>query len=322
MEKLGMEDEFNWDLLRLHLKSISMVDLPEQYTSATWRFHPVEFIAIFRQCGWLGKDELKAIYSKTSETVRERYRIALNRVTRKYLYASSAIRLSHFLGQGSVESSALNLMQETSMIGNIEGKKLYGVKINPKSKIEEVALGHWYGKLSDEDDAWFRSDKYNSKGDLIASSYNWRSGNLDGDHAQKYRGRGFKQLTGLSNYSRYWVYRGWLSKTSFDDNWWTDQAYKVHDRTRMKKMEPKIDDPEKANSTVFSCIDTGGWYLGSERAETLAQIDKDSQDIAESLHDRKIEEKIITDVTKAINGGTIQNLDRLRETRAAKNILL
>ena len=64
--------------------------------------------------------------------------------------------------------------------------------------------------------AWFGSTKYNSKGGLIASTYNWRAGNLDDPDAQKYRGRGFKQLTGRTNYVNYWVYRGWLDKSTFD----------------------------------------------------------------------------------------------------------
>lgn len=70
-------------------------------------------------------------------------------------------------------------------------------KTNIKSKIEETMLGHWYGALASQDDAWFRSTKYSSKGELIASSYNWRGGNLADPDAQKFRGRGFKQLTGL-----------------------------------------------------------------------------------------------------------------------------
>lgn len=53
--------------------------------------------------------------------------------------------------------------------------------------------------------------KYNSKGGRIAGSYRWINGNSGDLDAHKFRGRGFKMLTGLDACSIYWVYRGWLS---------------------------------------------------------------------------------------------------------------
>ena len=246
----------------------------------------------------------------------------MNTVVRKHGYASSMVRLSHFLGQGAIESGHLAAMQETSMEGNIVGNNLFGKTINKKSKTEEISLGHWYGAIPSEDDPWFRSTKYNSSGVLVASSYNWRGGNLGDPDAQKFRGRGFKQITGLLNYSRYWVYRGWLSRTSFTENWWDDESYKKNTKAGMKKIPPKIDDPQRATATAYNCMDTGGWYLGSERPKTLRQIDQDRPSV--TTHPAEIEfEKILSwAVTRAINGGEIDKEKRLLETRAAKNILL
>lgn len=287
-----------------------------------WHFHPREFIKHFRKCLWLSKDELGKIYRNTSEVIRETYRVALNQVTRKYLYINSPLRLSHFLGQGAIESTSLRSMQEASMIGRLQGNNFYGTAINPTSRASEAQLGHWYGAIPAEDDAWFRSNKYNSRGGLIASSYNWRNGNLGDPDAQKFRGRGFKQLTGLINYSRYWVYRGWLDRSTFDDNWWTDRQYAAHNAAHMTLRPPVVDDPHRAAETPYNCMDTGGWYLGSERPHTLRQIDRDSPSVASTAAERAAEQAISYNVTQAINGGGIQRDDRLRETRAAKEVLL
>ena len=272
--------------------------------------------------GSLSKDELARIYRNTNEAIRETYRLPLNQVTRKYFYSSNLVRLSHFLGQGAIESTWLRSMQETSMTGRIDGENFHGQAINPASRINETQLGHWYGAIPAEDDAWFRSTKYNSRGGRIASSYNWRNGNLGDPHAQKYRGRGFKQLTGLINYSRYWVYRGWLDPNTFDDNWWNDPQYAARSASRMRMRPPNVDDPQRATETPYNCVDTGGWYLGSERPDTLREVDRDSQNFSSTPAERAAEQTISYSVTQAINGGGIQRDDRLRETRVAKGILL
>jgi predicted chitinase len=269
-----------------------------------------------------GTPSLGRIYRSTSEAVRERYRISLNQVTRRYLYIGDPLRLSHFLGQGAIESTYLRTMQEASMLGKIDGKNFYGTSLNQTSLTNESQLGHWYGSIPSEDDAWFRSSKYNSHGGLIASSYNWRNGNLGDPDAQKFRGRGFKQLTGLLNYSKYWVFRGWLDSSSFADSWWTDPNYRNHDAQKMTLIPPVVNDPEQATATAYNCMDTGGWFLGSERPDTLRQIDRDNHNLAISPEAIASERNISYSVTLAINGGSIQREDRLRETRVAKSVLL
>jgi predicted chitinase len=311
-----------WTKLQAHLKAISFSGLPAEYLAAQWRFHPRQFVEHFSGIGWLSKNELGKIYTSTSEVIRETYRIAFNQVTRKYLYASSPLRLSHFLGQGAIESVSMRTMQEASMIGNLVGTDFYGTAINPASRVNESQLGHWYGSVPTEVDAWFGSTKYNSHQVRIASSYNWRNGNLGDPHATKYRGRGFKQLTGLINYSKYWVYRGWLEKDTFDDSWWTDPQYVARHPAQMTLRVPVVDDPQRATATEFNCIDTGGWYLGSERPNTLREIDADNPNIAVTVSEKAAEAAVSLAVTQAINGGDIQHADRLRETRAAKKILL
>jgi predicted chitinase len=90
----------------------------------------------------------------------------------------------------------------------------------------EIDHGYWWGREPNEKSDFFARERYNSKGKKIASSYNWRIGNLDGDDAQKFRGRGFKQLTFLSNYVNYWVFMGWLKLKREQLNWFNDLGYK------------------------------------------------------------------------------------------------
>jgi hypothetical protein len=120
----------------------------------------------------------------TADQLREMYLKPMNWAARKYGLNSST-RLAHFLGQGAVESGWLTSMQETSMLGHLDESGLHGTAVNPKSRISESQLGHWYGAISSEDDAWFRSVKFNSHGGRIAGSYDWKNGNCDGEDAQK-----------------------------------------------------------------------------------------------------------------------------------------
>ncbi|QGH67364.1 peptidoglycan DD-metalloendopeptidase family protein [Xanthomonas oryzae pv. oryzicola] len=294
----------------------------EDIEATHWHLHPVRFIKIFGRNLWLTKSDLGRIYKRTSEQVREKYRLHLNSGTRKYLYINNPLRVAHFLGQGAVESTFLQVMQEKSMTGRQDGEKFFGEAINQASGRDESELGHWYGAAEDEVDHWYSSTKYNSKGGLIASSYNWRGGNLGDPDAQKYRGRGFKQLTGLYNYSRYWVYRGWLDKNSYDEAWTNDPGYRSKNRAAMRLRPPVIDDPQKVTAEPYNCLDSGAWYLCAERPETLRRIDEDGSNVASSDVEKAAEERISRAVTRAINGGEIQWKERLLNTRAAKDILL
>jgi predicted chitinase len=243
----------------------------------------------------------------------------INLAVRKY-GLTSPTRLAHFLGQGAVESYSLASMQETSMKGLLDATGMHGKEVNPASKIPESMLGHWYGQISTEDDAWYRNVKFNKNGKRITGSYDWKNGNCDHEDAQKFRGRGFKQLTGRSNYASYWVFRGWISRTSFNPSWWDDPAYIAHDRNGMKKIPAKIDDPQRI-SFPENCIDCAGFYLRFERPSTIEKIDSDKAETALTNKDKAIEHLISREVTHAINGGYIDADTRLDYTREAKKIL-
>ena len=144
-----------WMALKKHIEAMAVAQLPTVFKQAQWHFHPGEFIGHFRKCGWLDKETLARIYTATPELVREKYRLALNTVMRKY-GINTAVRQAHFLGQGAIESASLMDMQETSMSGQLDGNIFRGERRNLLSQKSELELGHWYGAIPSEDDPWFR----------------------------------------------------------------------------------------------------------------------------------------------------------------------
>ncbi|MFK8260622.1 M23 family peptidase [Erwinia sp. AnSW2-5] len=314
-----------WDPLMALGRALALESSPEIPTGRVWHFDPRRFIAHFRKCGWLEREVIeKVMTSTTSVRIEERiekikrkseeYIFSINVVMRKY-NISGFSRVSHFLGQGAVESGYLLSMQETSQEQYMKNGRHFGGKIVEDSeKNESIELGHWYGSVASEVDVYFSGDKHNSKGVKIASSYSWRNGNCGDVDAQKFRGRGFKMLTGLDTYSSYWVYRGWLSKSSFDASWWTDPQYRRKNLPGMIKRPPQIDDPHKVTETPYNCVDTGAFYIVCFKNKTLKVMDSDK---VTSRDDNDVAER----VTLAINGGTIGLEDRKKTTKAAKEIL-
>jgi len=316
-----------WARFVKHAKAVTFLDLPEAFLKADWRFHPREFVGHMRKCGWLSRDEMRQIYERPSDEppvfpAIEKYQLAFNRMTQKYLLNTQK-RLPHILGQGATESNFLRTMQETAMTGAAINGEVHGNSgIDRQSAVDESRFGHWWGSNPNERVDWYGSKKYNSKGGLISSSYNWRMGNLGDPDAQKFRGRGFKQLTGRDNYVQYWVYRGWLAISSFDKHWWSDPQYTAKNARGMRKIPGIVDNPEIVGTQPYNCMDAGGWYMVFQRSDVIREIDSDLDHLAIGVHDKSQETRTSKAVTRAINGGEIGWDKRLENTRAAKKILL
>lgn len=320
-EPMSQQD---WGSLVALAKALALENCAEIPTGRVWHFDPRRFIAHFRKCGWLECEVIERIMTSTKSVRREDEIKKIKRKSEEYLFSINLVlrkynitgfnRASHFLGQGAVESGYLLSMQETSQIQRTENGRHFGGKIVEDSgKDESNELGHWYGAIASEVDVYFSGDKYNSSGVKIASSYSWRNGNCGDVDAQKFRGRGFKMLTGLDTYSSYWVYRGWLSKSSFDASWWTDPQYRRKNLPGMIKRPPQIDDPQKVTESPYSCIDTGAFYIVCFKNKTLRVMDSDK---VVSQDDNDVAER----VTREINGGTIGIEERKKTTKAAKEI--
>ncbi|TAM55064.1 MAG: hypothetical protein EPN57_03360 [Paraburkholderia sp.] len=262
-------------------------------------------------CRWIDKSTLSRIYSRTPEGIREKYRVALNKVMQKYVFID-AVRQAHFLGQGAIESGSLQNMQEASMLNN---------RINPASVESEAALGHWYRKKDEEFDGYYSSEKFNSKGHRITGSYSWINGNVGDADAQEFRGRGFKQLTGRANYAAYWVYRGWLKTKDFDDGWWLDHAYKQHNAATMKKRPALIAEPDRVIRDPYNCIDSGGFFVAIKNDDVKREIDTSRGIVPSTDEERELEKKISEAVTHIINGGYIEKDGRYLATMNALKVL-
>ncbi|PKH26458.1 hypothetical protein CIG19_01265 [Enterobacterales bacterium CwR94] len=325
----AMSDD-EYDTFIKHVESLSFG--PGDYPAGkVWNFNPASFITHFRKNMWLESDVISGVMCAntspknitTINNISDKSKVfqkAINTVLNKYNLVTFG-RVSHFLGQGAIESGYLMSMQEVSQeqiekkvnVNGVEKTITVGGSIVKDSKKDESSeLGHWYGSLASEVDNYFSGNKYNSKGSLIAGSYSWKNGNCGDVDAQKFRGRGFKMLTGLDTYSGYWLYRGWLKKEDFDASWWTDAEYKKKNASKMKKRAPSISEPHKITENEYNCIDTGGYFITGFRTKTLQVMDSDKS----TTDDEKVKE-----VTEKINGADLGLDQRKKATKKAKELL-
>ncbi|RZL55218.1 MAG: hypothetical protein EOP70_10620 [Variovorax sp.] len=293
-----MEDESNWKHLAAHLTVVSFDELPRSYKSSIWRFHPAEFISIFRQCEWLSKENLNDIYPDSlynrnltpdPSQLREKFRPHLNRAMRKYCI-STTTRQAHFFGQGAIESAFLSLMIESS--------------VNPSKNPEHASL-------KSEADGY-----YTSASDQYFNKYDYRLGNVDIGDGIKFRGRGMKQLTALENYSKYWVHRGWISRDSFSRKWWVDKSARTIGYKDLSQKSPVINDPQRLSIDEWNCIDAGAWYWEAGAART------GFNSINTSIKENGVAASDILVVTLAINGGTNGLTEREKQTQRISKVLM
>jgi len=236
-------------------EDINDADLPP--ADQCWHLPVTGFINQLRGCRWLSSSELEQTYPNTyvekskgylrqaadavSGDVRDRYRVALNRVMEKHSITRNAMRMSHFLGQGAEESRALAWMDE---------------------RRSEASCNSLYAHVNGND--------------------------LPGD-GYKFRGRGFKQLTGKYNYAEYWVYRGWLARSSFTPFWWR----------RSHPVRPDIATPDILLTVPYNTVDAGAWYWEAGPNRGLPHLKGTMNFHA----DEGVSEQIVDRITRAINGG-------------------
>jgi predicted chitinase len=281
------------------------------------------FIQHMKNCLWLDKGELARIYPdenyrpyvktgflKTSlEQLRERYRAILNRTARKYLVTTPA-RLAHFLGQGAVESRRMATMMETTADPGRSGVKLAHPSLQPETN-------GYHKDPNDTNDSFQRYDNMLSNLGNVEKSIYKKGGKIvqkrpvspaDIDAADsttgdgmKFRGRGFKQITGRANYSRYWVFRNWLRPgIDFDENWWADVN---------KRKAAIIDNPQLLSVDDYASFDASGWFWIYKKMNSF-------------IHGEDVSDATVKVVTKKINGADNALQDRIDATRQAARILL
>ncbi|MDR5794899.1 peptidase M23 [Caballeronia sp. LZ008] len=258
-----------------------------------WFFHPLKFIRHFRECGWLDKDELCQIYAeskytalgKTGVEYKEDYRQPINNVLRRYALNTST-RSAHFFGQCAIESFYMMIVRECSTsIANAVRNNHISIKPESNGYLRSPPASH-------ADVAYFER-LYEGKASLA---------NTDPGDGVKFRGRGFKQLTGRYNYAEYWVYRGWLDGKSYDHAWFK----KIVDGRPMPG--PRIDNPEIAGNDAYTAVDTAGFFCARYSVTKAA--------------DKGVTRDASLSVTKAINpGDRLSPPNRWKETQDAFWIL-
>ncbi|ASG89421.1 M23 family metallopeptidase [Salmonella enterica] len=260
--------ECDLNLLTDHGKALCLAENPLP-SGRMWHFEPRQFIGHFRKCGWLDKIDLSRIYSNTSESIREKYRSSLNAILIKY-GMNNPMRAAHFLGQGAIESQNLNSMVEGTVSFSRNPKHpSFAEETNGYYADPTDTYGYFYLYESDNNTLGnvTKSDLRDLRNNHLAvvigrdsrnrpvltlPQKNIIDSNLSsvGD-GMKFRGRGFKQLTGLANYTEYWTYRGWLHRQNYDNNWWRNP-------TRLRV--PVINNPQNISTVPYNCIDSGGQF--------------------------------------------------------------
>lgn len=112
--------------------------LPEpEINENVWHFHPLEFVAYFRKCGWLSGRELKQVlpmsalrqtrplgpwlsegisFSRKTQNELEQWRNPLNKVLRKFGINNHPWRLSAFFGNATQETQWFQKMHENNTL--------------------------------------------------------------------------------------------------------------------------------------------------------------------------------------------------------------
>lgn len=250
------QDQFT--KLSAHIERLSFWEQVPGLPSAKgiWHAHPVKFIEQLAKCMWLSKSELALIYPEKT---------------------GSGDAISH----GTSDEVREEYRAEIN-------KCCFRYGVNSR-----LRLAHFFGQGAIESGSLTLMLE---KASGTAYENNSALGNTQPGDGPKFKGRGFKQLTGRYNYAEYWVFKGWLKKgEDFDFGWERDP----------NKRFPKIDDPEKLVKHAY-CIDAGCWYIAIFRNGTVAAMDKDN----------------VTAVTRAINGGENALAERTEFTNRIRKVLL
>lgn len=314
-----------WQEFKAHITALQFWDkvpgLPN--VKQVWHFHPVAFVEHFRKCHWLSKEELEQIYPDSegsNETgvlplpqARERYRQEISKVMYKY-GVTTRTKMTHFFGQGAVESFSLQIMVEPSN-APYRPASLAAETNGYYSDPRDFYYTHvqFYDRLHDNIDKEKLLDSKGNSVTISGSNEDKKKAATTIDRAlskagdgQKFRGRGMKQLTGRYNYARYYVYRGWLRKDSFDSEWWPASP---------AKRPPIINDPQRIGTDSFNCIDAGGWFWEAGSSPNKFKS------INSAITEEDVGDPAITRVTKSINGGTNGLSERIKQTQRIYKIL-
>ncbi|MDQ0071234.1 hydroxyethylthiazole kinase [Variovorax boronicumulans] len=183
-----------------------------------WHFHPREFIKHFRMCGWLSSGEMARVIAAApadGRTRAEGLRIPMNLVLRKYSISDSRLRQAHFLAQVGHETGWWQYRRELGdpsywrtmyeIITSAEAGSDYDRAVQ---RARNLPSGVSPSKITRAAYMSTRPTQILTKAaGMDNGAANSANGGLAGD-GERFRGRGFLQITGRRNYKSYGNYRG------------------------------------------------------------------------------------------------------------------
>lgn len=194
---------------------------------SVWHFHPLQFIAQYRKCGWLSKNELSRALKAAPVAGQARadgLRLPMNQMFDKYVVSQSRLRMAHFLAQVGHETGWWRYREE---IGNERYFRTMYEIITPAEAGEDYdrAVTLQRNLPSGRRPAGIPNPQHKRTIDRAAyistrpgqvarkaagmdnGIANHAHGGETGDGA-RFHGRGFLQITGRRNYTHYGAYRG------------------------------------------------------------------------------------------------------------------